>query len=66
MSNNKKNKPIWNKKQVAKVKRYLQSKEWADNLKKMQEKWKEDEERERQEQIEWWKNIRDERFMLCH
>lgn len=63
---NKKNKPIWNKKQVAAVKRYLKSKECADNLKAMQKKWDEDEERERQEQIEWWKNIRDERFMLCH
>jgi hypothetical protein len=44
----------------------LQSKEWADNLENMQQKWKEDEEREKQEQLEWWKNIRDERFMLCH
>lgn len=66
MSNDKQNnKPIWNKKQVAKVKRYLKSKKCADDFKKMQDKWKEDEERERQEEIEWWNRIKDEPYMLC-
>jgi hypothetical protein len=64
MSNGKNNKPIWNKNQIAKVKRYLKSKEWADNLKNIQDKWKEDEEREKQEEIDWWNRIKDEPFML--
>lgn len=51
---------------MAKVKRYLKSKEWADTLKNMQDKWKEDEERKKQEEIEWWKSIKDEPFMLSN
>lgn len=60
-------KPYLTKKQVAKIKRYLKSKEWADDLKKMQQKWKEDDEREerkRLEEIEWWMRIKDEPYTI--
>ena len=63
MSSGKKNKPIWNKKQVAKVKRYLQSKEFADKMKEMNAKWEEERQR-KQEEIEWWMRIKDEPYML--
>lgn len=66
MSNNKKNKPIWNKKQVAKVKRYLQSDEFAKRMKEFNAKWEEEERQRKQEEIEWWNRIKDEPFMLCH
>ncbi len=60
----KQNKPIWNKKQVAKVKRYLKSKEWADNLKKMQDKWAEEDRKQRLDDIEWWMKIKDIPFNI--
>ena len=65
MSDNKNNKPIWNKKQVAALKRYLKSKECADNLKKMQQEWDEKERQQRLDDIEWWLRIKDEPYMLC-
>ncbi len=64
MGNDSQNKPIWTEEQVAKVKRYLQSKEWVDNLKEIQQKWKEEEERQRQEDIEWWNSIKDTPYMI--
>jgi hypothetical protein len=59
------NKPILNKRQVAKIKRYLQSKEWADSLNNIQKKWNELEAKEKKEAIEWWHKIKDEPYMLC-
>ncbi len=57
-----KNKPIWNKSQIAKIKRYLKSKEWANDLKKIQQKWEKDEDRENSEKLEfidWWVKNKD-------
>ena len=59
-----KEKPYWTKKQVNKAKKYLQSKECADNFNNMNEKWKEDEWKQRQEDIEWWMRIKDEPFTI--
>lgn len=66
MSKDKKNKPFWNKRQVAKVKRYLRSEEFAEKMKEMNAKWEEEERQRKQEEIEWWIRIKDEPFMLCH
>lgn len=65
MNNDKKNKPIWNKKQVAKVKRYLKSDEFAKTMKEFNEKFEEEERQRKQEEIEWWNRIKDEPYMLC-
>jgi hypothetical protein len=65
MSNDKKNKPIWNKNQVAKVKRYLQSDDFSKRMKEFNEKFEEEERQRIQEEIEWWNRIKDEPYMLC-
>lgn len=57
-----KNKPIWNKKQIAKVKKYLQSKEFAHTMKKFNDEMKERDRVERLEDIEWWLRIKDTPF----
>ncbi|HWY11945.1 MAG TPA: hypothetical protein VN026_11500 [Bacteroidia bacterium] len=59
-----KQKPIWNKKQVAKVKRYLKSKECADDFKKMNAKWEEEDRQQRLDDIAWWQRIKDIPFNI--
>lgn len=60
----KKTKPIWNKKQQAKVIKYLQSVQCSKDMKKIQAEWEERDRLKREEELEWWKNIRDQPFML--
>lgn len=58
-------KPIWNKKQIARVKKYLRSKEFADEMKKFDQEQEERERREKQEFMEWWLKNKDIPYMIA-
>lgn len=59
-----KQKPIWNKKQVEAVKKYLQSKEFAETMKKFDQEQEERERKEKQEFMEWWLKNKDIPYMI--
>lgn len=59
-----KDKPIWSKKHIEKVKKYLQSAEFAEDMKKFNAEFDERNRREEQELREWWLKNKDIPFML--